>query len=176
MPAFMHHTHTPPSFLRYCCVQQHHNTHTLWQEQASLASTCQCQGHVGIQQTTSGIKSRGVQPLPAGMLRDTHASCHRLGGPGSLLALVLLQTGFVAAFSLTSGANDAFAGRQPSATLDVPINFWVGARHARLAVHGVCGSMDMCFEGFAGLASVQAGEFGAEATNARNCGCSMCGS
>jgi hypothetical protein len=53
-----------------------------------------------------------------------------------LLALVLLQTCFIATFSLTPWANDALAGSKPSPTLDVAIDFWVRALHARFAVHG----------------------------------------
>lgn len=53
-----------------------------------------------------------------------------------MLALVLLQTCFIATFSLTPWANDALAGSKPSPTLDVAIDFWVRALHARFAVHG----------------------------------------
>jgi hypothetical protein len=110
----------------------------LWQEQSTLARPGQSKLHVGVQQAGGWVDhGGGVQPLPAGVLASSHPSCHAAGLPGPLLALVLLQTGFVATFPLTSGADKALAGRKPASALDVSINFRVGALHARLAVHGV---------------------------------------
>lgn len=133
----------------------HTDTHTLRQEEsAALPSASQCQGHVGVcQEAGCGrIKGCGVQASPLGccgcccagcvlvVMGSNSAPCHRGGRAGSLLALVLLKAGIIAALSPTAGTHDALAGREPASTLDVPIYLGVGALHARLAVHGdFCG-------------------------------------
>lgn len=118
-----------------------HGRTCLWQEQASLSSPGQGQLHVGVQEACVGVDhGGGVQPLPAGVLDGAHRPMgHAAGGPGPLLALVLLQAGLVAALALAAGADEALAGREPASALDVAIDFRVGALHARLAVHGAPG-------------------------------------
>jgi hypothetical protein len=61
---------------------------------------------------------------------------------------VLLQTCFIAAFALALWANDALAGGKPASTLDVPIDFWVCALHARFAVHGTFDQKILAFWSF----------------------------